>query len=145
MAPMIFAQSILDQRPINVFNFGKMKRDFTYIDDIVEGVYRCCYKPAYIDKQFDFLNPNQSTSFAPFRIFNIGNSKPTDLLRFIEILEDELGFKAIKNFLPIQAGDVESTSANIDLIENWVGYNPSYAIETGLNKFAKWFKDYYKK
>jgi len=143
MAPMIFAKSILDQKPINVFNFGKMKRDFTYIDDIIEGVYRCCYKPAYIDEQFDFFNPNQSTSFAPFRIFNIGNSKPIELLRFIEILEDELGFKAVKNFLPIQPGDVEATSANIDLLENWVGFKPSYSIEKGLSKFAKWFLDYY--
>ena len=143
MAPMIFAKSILDQKPINVFNYGKMKRDFTYIDDIIEGVYRCCYKPAYIDEQFDFFNPNQSTSFAPFRIFNIGNSKPTELLRFIEILEDELGFKAVKNFLPIQPGDVEATSANIDLLENWVGFKPSYSIEKGLSKFAKWFLDYY--
>ena len=145
MAPMIFAKSILDQKPINVFNYGKMKRDFTYIDDIVEGVYRCCYKPAYIDKEFDFLNPNQSTSFAPFRIFNIGNSKPIALLKFIEILEEELGFKAVKNFMPMQAGDVESTSANIDLLENWVGFRPSYSIERGLNKFAKWFLDYYHK
>tara|TARA_B100000579_G_scaffold169486_1_gene137995 strand:+ start:481 stop:1500 length:1020 start_codon:yes stop_codon:yes gene_type:complete len=143
MAPMIFAKSILDQKPINVFNYGKMKRDFTYIDDIIEGVYRCCYKPAYIDEQFDFFNPNQSTSFAPFRIFNIGNSKPIELLRFIEILEDELGFKAVKNFLPIQPGDVEATSANIDLLENWVGFKPSYSIEKGLSKFAKWFLDYY--
>tara|TARA_Y100001968_G_scaffold161209_1_gene147448 strand:+ start:55 stop:1074 length:1020 start_codon:yes stop_codon:yes gene_type:complete len=143
MAPMIFAKSILDQKPINVFNYGKMKRDFTYIDDIIEGVYRCCYKPAYIDEQFDFFNPNQSTSFAPFRIFNIGNSKPIELLRFIEILEDELGFKAVKNFLPIQPGDVEATSANIDLLENWVGFKPSYSIEKGLSKFAKWFLEYY--
>ena len=143
MAPMIFAKSILDREPISVFNYGKMKRDFTYIDDIVEGVFRCCYKPAYIDEDFDFFNPNQSTSFAPFRIFNIGNSKPIDLLRFIEILEDELGFKAVKNFLPIQAGDVESTSANIDLLESWVGFKPSHSIEIGLNKFAKWFLDYY--
>ena len=143
MAPMIFAKSILDKKPINVFNYGKMKRDFTYIDDIIEGVYRCCYKPAYIDEQFDFFNPNQSTSFAPFRIFNIGNSKPIELLRFIEILEDELGFKAVKNFLPIQPGDVEATSANIDLLENWVGFKPSYSIEKGLSKFAKWFLEYY--
>ena len=145
MAPMIFAKSILDQKPINVFNYGNMKRDFTYIDDVVEGVYRCCYKPACVDEEFDFLNPNQSTSFAPFRIFNIGNSKPVELLRFIEILEEELGYKAVKKFLPMQAGDVESTSANINLLDNWVGFKPSYSIEIGLNKFAQWFLDYYKK
>ena len=144
MAPMIFAKSILNRKPINVFNFGKMKRDFTYIDDIVEGIYRCCYKPAYVDNFFDHLNPSQSTSFAPYRIFNIGNSNPIELLRFIEILEDELGVKAIKNFLPIQPGDVEVTSANTDLLDAWIDFNPSTPIETGVKKFAKWFFDYYK-
>ncbi len=144
MAPMIFAKSILNKKPINVFNFGKMKRDFTYIDDIVEGVYRCCYKPACIDKDFDYLNPTQATSFAPFRIFNIGNSQPVELLRFIEILEDELGLNAIKNFLPIQPGDVEATAANTDLLESWVDFKPSTSIEVGIKKFAKWYLDYYK-
>ena len=144
MAPMIFAKSILNGKPINVFNFGNMRRDFTYIDDIVEGIYRCCYKPASIDKNFDNLNPYQATSFAPFRIFNIGNSKPIQLLRFIEILEDELGAKAIKNFLPIQPGDVEATAANTDLLETWVGFRPSTSIEVGVREFAKWYIDYYK-
>ena len=144
MAPMIFAQSIINGQPINVFNYGKMKRDFTYIDDIVEGVYRCCYKPAYIDNEFNCLNPNQSTSFAPFRVFNIGNSDPIELLRFIEILEDELGVKAIKNFLPMQPGDVESTAAKTDLLENWINFKPSTSIEIGVNKFAEWFLDFYR-
>ena len=143
MAPMIFAKSILNKRPINVFNYGKMKRDFTYIDDIVEGVYRCCYKPAYIDKDFDCLNPNVNSSFAPYRIFNIGNNKPIELLKFIEILEYELGLKAVKNFLPIQPGDVEATFANTDLLESWVDFKPSTSIETGVNKFAKWYLDFY--
>tara|TARA_B100000579_G_scaffold435085_1_gene457482 strand:- start:317 stop:1342 length:1026 start_codon:yes stop_codon:yes gene_type:complete len=143
MAPMIFAKSILNKKPINVFNYGKMQRDFTYIDDIVEGVYRCCYKPAYIDNNFDYLNPSQYTSFAPFRIFNIGNSKPVELLRFIEILEEEIGVKSIKNFLPMQPGDVEATSANTDLLERWVGFKPSTSIEVGVHKFAKWYLDYY--
>ena len=144
MAPMIFADSILNRKPINVFNYGKMKRDFTYIDDIVEGVYRCCYKPAYIDNGFDYLYPNQASSFAPFRIFNIGNSQPVELLRFIDILEDQLGIKAVKNFLPIQPGDVEATAANTDLLESWIGFKPSTSIEIGLNKFAKWYLDYFK-
>ncbi len=144
MAPMIFAKSILNKEPINIFNFGKMKRDFTYIDDIVEGIYRCCYKPAFIDKDFDYLNPTPATSFAPFRIFNIGNSEPVELPRFIEILEDELGLKAIKNFLPLQPGDVEDTSANTDLLESWIDFRPSTSIEIGVNKFAKWYLDYYK-
>ena len=145
MAPMIFANSILHGKPINVFNYGKMRRDFTYIDDIVEGVYRCCYKPAYIDKSFDALNPKQFSSFAPFRIFNIGNSNPIELLRFIEILENELGKKAIKNFMPIQPGDVEATAANTDLLENWIGFKPSTAIELGVSKFASWYLDYYQR
>ena len=144
MAPMLFAKSIVNGEPINVFNYGKMRRDFTYIDDIVEGVIRCCYKPATIDEKFDGLNPNQSTSFAPFRIFNIGNSKPIELLRFIEILEDELGAKAIKNFQPIQPGDVYATAANTDLLKNWIDFKPSTTIEIGVNKFAKWYLDFYK-
>ena len=145
MAPMIFAKSILNQEPIKIFNFGKMRRDFTYINDIVEGVCRCCYKPAYVDKDFDALNPNQSSSFAPFRIFNIGNSKPIELLRFIEILENELGEKAIKNFLPIQPGDVEATAANTDLLEEWIDFKPSTSIEIGVKNFAKWYLDYHEK
>jgi len=144
MAPMIFAKSILNRKPINVFNYGKMKRDFTYIDDIVEGVVRCCYKPAHIDKDFDVLMPNQATSFAPYRIFNIGNSKPIELLRFIDILEDELGVKAIKNFLPIQPGDVEATSADTDLLESWIGFKPLTSIEVGVKKFSEWYINYYK-
>ena len=144
MAPIIFAKSILNGQPINVFNYGRMKRDFTYIDDIIEGVYRCCYKPAYIDKEFNSLNPNQSTSFAPYRIFNIGNSDPIELLRFIEILEDVLGVKAIKNLRPMQPGDVCSTAANTDLLESWIGFKPSTQIEIGVEKFAKWYLEYYK-
>ena len=143
MAPMIFAKAILNREPIDVFNFGNMKRDFTYIDDIVEGVYRCCHKPASIDKEFDCFNPNKSSSFAPFRIFNIGNSQPLELIRFIEILEDELGIKAKKNFKPIQPGDVEATSANTDLLDSWIGFKPSTSIEYGVSKFAKWYLDYH--
>ena len=145
MAPMIFAKSILKREPINIFNFGKMKRDFTYIDDIVEGIYRCCYKPAYADNEFNYLNPNQCTSFAPFRIFNIGNSEPIDLLDFIEVLEENLGVKAIRDFQPIQPGDVEATAANTDLLEAWIDFKPSTSIEIGIKNFSKWFLSYYKK
>ena len=144
MAPMIFAKAILNQDVINVFNYGKMKRDFTYIDDIIEGVYRCCYKPAFIDKNFDVLNPKNFSSFAPYRIFNIGNSQPIELLKFIEILEEFLGKKATKNFLPMQPGDVEATSAKTDLLEKWIKFKPSMAIEVGIEKFARWYKKYYK-
>ena len=144
MAPMLFAKAIINGEPINVFNYGKMRRDFTYIDDIVEGVMRCCYKPATADEKFDRLNPNQSTSFAPFRIFNIGNSHPIELYRFIEILEDELGVKALKNFQGMQPGDVEATSANTDLLDSWINFKPSTSIEVGVSKFAKWYLSYYK-
>jgi len=143
MAPMIFAKSILNKEPINVFNYGKMKRDFTYIDDIVEGIYRCCSKPAFINQDFDALNPDQSSSFAPYRIFNIGNSQPIELLRFIEVLEDSLGVKAIKNFKPIQPGDVEATAANTNLLESWIGFKPQTSLEFGVNKFARWYMKYF--
>jgi len=144
MAPIIFARSILNKEPINVFNFGKMKRDFTYIDDVVEGIYRCCSKPATINKDFDGFDPDQSTSFSPYRIFNVGNSQPIELLRFIEILEKSLGVKAIKNFQPIQPGDVEATAANTDLLESWIGFKPKTSLEFGVNKFAEWYIKYYK-
>ena len=145
MAPMIFAKSILKKEPIKVFNFGKMKRDFTYIDDIVEGILRCCYKPASINYKFDKFNPSPSSSFAPYRIFNIGNNKSIQLLNFIELLERALGEKAIKELQPIQPGDVEATAANTDSLESWIGFKPSTSIETGIDKFAKWYIDYYKK
>tara|TARA_B100000965_G_scaffold406824_1_gene449216 strand:- start:11046 stop:12068 length:1023 start_codon:yes stop_codon:yes gene_type:complete len=144
MAPMIFAKSILDKKPIQVFNYGKMKRDFTFIDDVVEGVYRCCYKPANTNKKFNAMNPDKATSFAPYRVFNIGNSQSIELLKFIEILEDALGSKAIKDLKPIQPGDVEATAANTDLLEEWIDFRPSISIEIGIEKFAKWYIDYYK-
>ena len=144
MAPMIFAKSILDKKPIDIFNFGKMKRDFTYIDDVVEGISRCSHKPAMKNQIFDAYNPDKSTSFAPYRIFNIGNSQSIELLRFIELLEDALGVKSIKNFKPIQPGDVEITAADTNLIESWIGFKPSTSIEKGVNKFAKWYLDYYR-
>ena len=143
MAPMIFARSILNKEPINIFNFGEMKRDFTYIDDVVEGIYQCCLKPASRNEKFDPLNPNPSTSFSPYRIFNIGNSQPIELLEFIARLENALGIKAIKNFTAIQPGDVEATSANTDLLKNWVGFQPSTPLEIGISNFAKWYLDYY--
>ena len=143
MAPIIFAKAIKNKEPINVFNFGKMKRDFTFIDDIVEGIYRCCFKPATPDKNFDYLNPNQSTSFAPHRIFNIGNKKSVELLKFIELLENELNIKAIKVMKPLQPGDVIATEADTQILENWIQYSPKTSIEIGIKKFAKWFLEFY--
>ena len=121
-----------------------MSRDFTYIDDIVEGVYKCCFKPAFSDLNFDPANPDPSSSFAPHRIFNIGNNKPVKLLEFVDILESKLGVKAIRNFENMQPGDVISTYADIKKINEWIDFNPKISIEIGLEKFAKWYLEYYK-
>jgi len=144
MAPMIFAKSILNNEPIKVFNHGQMQRDFTYIDDVVEGIIRCCFKKASVDDNFNFLSPNPSTSTAPYRIFNIGNSSPTQLTYFIELLEKNLGKKAIKNFQPMQPGDVVSTAARMELLNSWVDYKPTTSIESGIKLFSEWYLDYYK-
>ena len=144
MAPMLFARAILAGEPIKVFNHGKMQRDFTYIDDIVEGLMRCCDKPATSNKKFDPFNPDPSTASAPYRIFNIGNNQPVELLRFIEVMENAFGCKAIKDFQPMQPGDVVSTSANTDLLCDWVGFSPSTSIEDGIKSFASWYLRHYK-
>ena len=143
MAPMIFAKSILQKEPINVFNYGKMFRDFTYIDDVINAIERCCYKPAKINKQFNFLEPDASTSFAPHMIFNIGSDNPISLIDFIEKLEDNLGNRSIKNLLPIQPGDVEKTWANIQNINSWINYRPKVSFEEGIRRFANWYKSFY--
>ena len=144
MAPMLFARAILDGEPIKVFNHGKMRRDFTYIDDIVEGVARCCDKPATSNSDFDPLQPDPATAVAPHRVFNIGNSQPTELLHFIEVMEEALGRKSIKNFQPMQPGDVVATAADIQALEDWIGFAPSTSIELGISRFAKWFRDFYR-
>ena len=144
MAPMLFARAILDGEPIKVFNHGKMRRDFTYIDDIVEGVARCCDKPATSNSDFDPLQPDPATAAAPHRVFNIGNSQPTELLHFIEVMEEALGRKSIKNFQPMQPGDVVATAADIQALEDWIGFAPSTSIELGISRFAKWFRDFYR-
>ena len=144
MAPMIFARSILNNEPIKVFNKGEMQRDFTYIDDVVKGIIRCCFKKASIDDNFNPLIPNPSTSSAPYRIFNIGNSHPTQLTYFIELLEKNLGKKAIKNFQPMQPGDVVSTAARMDLLNSWVEYKPTTSIENGIKLFSEWYLEYFK-
>ncbi len=144
MAPMIFTKSILSGTPIQVNNYGHMQRDFTYIDDIVEGLFRCCYKPATKNDAFDSLHPDPATSSAPHRIFNIGNSQPIDLLQFIEVIENTLGIKALKSFQPLPPGDVIATAAETKALESWVGFRPETSIEDGIRKFIKWYRDYYK-
>ena len=143
MAPMLFARAILAGAPIKVFNHGKMQRDFTYIDDIVEGVLRCCDKPATANPEFDPLQPDPATAAAPHRVFNIGNSQPTELLRFIEVMEQALGREAIKDFQPMQPGDVVATAADTSALERWVGFKPSTSIETGVDAFARWYRNHF--
>ena len=144
MSPMIFTKSILQNKPIEIFNYGKMRRDFTFVDDIVEGIFRCCFKPATIDESFNFQIPNSSTSFAPHRIFNIGNSSSVELMKFINILEDQIGVKAIKTFTEIQKGDVIATEADTSKFAKWVDFKPQTKLENGIGIFVKWYKDYYK-
>ncbi|WP_353292504.1 NAD-dependent epimerase [Synechococcus sp. M16CYN] len=142
-APMLFARAILAGEPIKVFNYGKMQRDFTYIDDVVEGVTRCCNKPATTNIDFDPLHPDPATALAPHRVFNIGNDRPTPLLHFIEVMEQVFGCKAIKSFHPMQPGDVASTAANTRALEKWVGFRPLIPIEVGLARFAEWYRSFY--
>jgi len=139
MAPMIFAKSILEEKKLNIYNSGNMSRDFTYIDDIVKAIIKCALKYPEGDKNFDFISPDPSSSFAPHRIFNIGNSTPVNLLKFIEILEENLGKKAIKNFEPLQPGDPLETFADVSKLEKWIDYKPTTNIENGIKIFAKWF------
>jgi UDP-glucuronate 4-epimerase len=142
MAPMLFAKAILDGQPIRVFNRGQMRRDFTYIDDVVEGVVRCLDKPATADPRFDPLQPNPATAAAPHRLFNIGNAKPVELMRFIALLEQALGREAIKQFEPMQPGDVEATAADTTALEAWVGFRPHTPLEQGLACFATWLRNH---
>ena len=143
MAPMIFARAILAGEPIKVFNYGKMQRDFTYIDDIVEGVVRCCDKPATPNLEFDSLEPDPATAATSHRIFNIGNNQPIELLKFIDLLEEFFGVKAIKDFHPLQPGDVVATAADTTALESWTGFRPSTPIEQGVESFAEWYCKYH--
>jgi len=143
MAPMIFAKAILNEDPIDIFNYGNMQRDFTYIDDISEALVRCCFKQAYPDPNFKNDNPEPDNSWAPYRIFNIGHGSPINLMSFIEILEDALGKKAIKNFKPIEPGDVIKTSSENTKLNSWINYKPNTSLEVGIIRFAEWYKSYY--
>ena len=136
---MIFAKAILNENPIDIFNYGDMQRDFTYIDDISEALVRCCCKPAYPDPDFKIENPEPDKSWAPYRIFNIGNGNPINLMRFIELLEDALGKKAIKEFKPIEPGDVIKTSSENTKLNSWINYKPHTSLEEGISIFAKWY------
>ena len=143
MAPMIFAKSILKKLPIKVFNYGEMSRDYSYIDDVVDAIEGCCFKPAVRNDKFNFLDPNPSNSFAPHMIFNVGSNQPIPLLEFIEGLEKEFGRKAIKDLEPLQPGDVVKTWANIENLSAWTGYRPKITFEEGIKHFANWYKLYF--
>lgn len=143
MALFLFTKAILEGKPINVFNEGKMQRDFTYIDDIVEGVVRVVDRIPIPSSTWSGLEPDPGTSYAPYRIYNIGNNNPVELLQFIEILEKHLGRKAEKNFLPLQAGDVPATYADLNDLMTDVGFKPMTSIDDGVGQFVKWYSIYY--
>jgi len=143
MAYFSFTRKILAGEAIPVFNEGRMKRDFTYIDDIIEGVVRVIDKLPGGDEQWNGDEPDPATSYAPYRIFNIGANNVVQLLDFIRVLEDCIGKRASLNMLPMQSGDVKATFANVDALQEAVGYKPSTSIETGLQRFVDWYKQYY--
>lgn len=143
MAYFLFTKSIIEEKFIEIFNYGNMRRDFTYIDDIVGGISSLLDKIPCSNPEWDRKNPDPSTSFAPYRIFNIGNNSPVELSKFIEILELKIGKKAVKKFLPMQPGDVQETWADIDDFIKEVGFRPTTSLDVGLEKFVSWYKEYY--
>ncbi|MCZ6731272.1 MAG: NAD-dependent epimerase [Gammaproteobacteria bacterium] len=143
MALFKFTKGILEETPIPVFNQGNMIRDFTYIDDIVEGVIRVIDRPAQPEPNWSGDSPDSATSYAPYRVYNIGNNQPVELLRYIRVLEDCLGKKAKMDLMPMQEGDVPATYASVDDLKSDVGFRPSTSVETGIARFVEWYKDYY--
>ena len=144
MALFLFTRAILEGRSIDVFNQGNMQRDFTFVDDIVEGVIRVVDRVAEPNAAYDPLEADPATSSAPYRMFNIGNNNPVQLLEFIACIERALGRKATKNLLPLQDGDVPATFANTDALNAWVGFVPGTSVETGVARFVDWYRGYYK-
>jgi UDP-glucuronate 4-epimerase len=144
MALFLFTKAILEGRPIDVFNHGKMQRDFTYVDDIVEGVIRVLDRVAEPNPAYVSDTPDPGTSNAPFRVFNIGNHNPVQLLDYIGCIEDALGMQARKNLLPLQDGDVPATYADVDALRDWVGFTPATEIRNGVGRFVEWYRGYYK-
>jgi UDP-glucuronate 4-epimerase len=143
MALFLFAKAIIEGRPIDVYNHGRMQRDFTYIDDIVEGIFRVMNKVPEANQDWNGEAADPGTSSAPYRIYNIGNNNPVELIRFIEVLENALGIKAIKNLLPLQPGDVSATYADVDDLMRDVGFRPSTSIEEGIGAFVAWYRAFY--
>ena len=143
MALFQFTRNILDGRPIKVFNHGHHKRDFTYVDDIVEGIMRTLDKTAEPNPEWSGEHPDSATSFAPYRLFNIGNGRPVALGRYIEVLEECLGMEAKRELLPMQPGDVPETSADVADLADHVGFRPEVTVETGVRRFVEWYRDFY--
>ena len=144
MALFLFTKAILADEPINVFNHGKMRRDFTYVDDIVEGVMRVIDRPATPDPDWSGAAPTPATSKAQYRVFNIGNNSPVELMSYIHALEDCLGKKAKMNMLPMQPGDVAATNADVSRLQEWVDFRPQTKVEDGIKRFVEWYRQYYK-
>lgn len=144
MAYFSFTKAILEEKPIDVYNFGNMKRDFTYIDDIVEGVLRIMDKVPKPNAAWDRTNPDPGSSYAPYKLYNIGNNDPVELTKFIEVLEANLERSAVKNMLPMQPGDVPITYADVDDLMKDVGFRPATSIEEGIRKFVEWYREYYR-
>lgn len=144
MAYFSFVKAILEGKPIDVYNYGKMQRDFTYIDDIVEGIIRVADRPARANQEWSGAQPDPGTSCAPWKVYNIGNNQPVELLHFIKTIENCLGVEAIKNLLPLQAGDVLATFADLDDLMRDTGFKPATPIEEGLGRFVAWYREYYK-
>jgi UDP-glucuronate 4-epimerase len=143
MALFLFTKNILAGKPIDVFNYGNHRRDFTYIDDIVEGVVRVLDRVPRPNPEWSGDNPDSATSTAPYQLYNIGNNNPVELMHYIEVLEDCLGLKAEKNLLPLQPGDVPATYANVDDLVRDIGYKPDMSVEQGIANFVAWYRDYY--
>ncbi len=143
MALFHFTRSILAGEPIDVFNHGKHKRDFTYVDDIVEGVVRVLDRIPQRDVRNDAAPSPAHSSVAPYRLYNIGSSSPVELLRYIEVLEDRLGRKAVKRFLPMQPGDVAATFADVSALARDIGYKPTTTVEVGVGRFVDWYREFY--
>lgn len=143
MALFKFTKNIIEGEPIDVYNNGDMLRDFTYVDDIVEAISRLVKKPATSNPEWSGKNPDPATSFAPYKVYNIGNNNPVKLLDFIEAIEQNVGKKAIKNMMPLQPGDVPSTYANVDALYDDIGFKPKTSINDGVRKFIQWYMNYY--
>ena len=143
MALFLFTKSILEGKTIEIFNHGEMIRDFTYIDDVIESLIKLIHKPASPNEDFDQSNPDPSTSWNPYRIFNIGNSSPVSLMEFIKVIEETTGITAKKLYLPLQKGDVTITSSDTSKLNEWIKFKPNTSIKKGIVEFIKWYRDFY--